>query len=62
MSELDAFIVRGHQKIIDHYRWLRDTAKSDSERQRYEHRMQEEERALSRFMAQRAADFIPQAA
>jgi len=24
MFELDAFVIRGHEKVIDHYRWLRD--------------------------------------
>jgi hypothetical protein len=51
MSELEAFIARGHRKIIDHYRQLRDTAKSDAERERFQRRMDEEE-ALLRSLAE----------
>jgi hypothetical protein len=54
MTELEAFIIRGHQKIIDHYRQLRDTAKSDAERARFQRRMDEEDALLSRFMEARA--------
>ena len=50
MSKLDAFIVRGHQKIIDHYRQLRDSASSDWERERFQRCMDDEERALSEFV------------
>ncbi len=53
MTELDAFIVRGHQKIIDHYRWLRDTARSVEERDRFQRCMNEEEEVLRRFAEQR---------
>jgi hypothetical protein len=48
MFQLDTFIVQGHQKIIDHYRWLRDTATSDVERERFQRRMVEEYEALKR--------------
>jgi hypothetical protein len=37
MFELDAF--RGHEKVIDHYRWLRDSTTSDMERERFQRRM-----------------------
>jgi hypothetical protein len=53
MSELDSFIVRGHQKVIDHFRWLRDTAPDAAERDRFQHCMDEEQRALDRFVAGR---------
>ena len=53
MTELDAFITRGHQKIIDHYRWLRDTASSAAERERYQRCINEGEEALRRFAEQR---------
>jgi ribosomal protein L32E len=46
MFQLDAFIVQGHRKIIDHFRWLRDTATSDVERERFQRRMVEEYEAL----------------
>ena len=52
MSELDAFIIRGHQKIIDHYRQLRDTAKLEAERQRFQACMDQEEDRLKRFTGQ----------
>ena len=49
MSELEAFIVRGHKKIIDHYRQLRDTARSEAERERFQRSMDREEELLKRF-------------
>lgn len=52
MFQLDTFIVKGHQKIIDHYRWLRDTATSDVERERFQRRMVEEYEALRRDTGQ----------
>lgn len=48
MFQLDNFIVRGHRKVIDHYRWLRDTATSEADRERFERRMVEEYEALKR--------------
>jgi hypothetical protein len=54
MTELDRFIVRGHQKIIEHYRRLRDRAPSDLERERFHRCMQQEERALREFFEQRS--------
>jgi hypothetical protein len=56
MSELYEFIARGHRKIIDHYRWLRDTAKSDADRERFQQCMDEEEALLRRFQGQESAD------
>ena len=55
MSELEAFIVRGHKKIIDHYRQLRDTARSDAERERFQRCVDREEELLSRFTEQERA-------
>lgn len=52
MLHLDTFIVQGHRKIIEHYRWLRDTAKSDVERERFQQRMREEHDALKRYKEQ----------
>lgn len=52
MSEIDAFIVRGHNKIIDHYRWLRDTAQSEAERERFQRCMDAEEERLKRLTGQ----------
>jgi protease II len=53
MFELDAF--RGHEKVIDHYRWLRDSTTSDMERERFQRRMDEESAALNRFLAQQSS-------
>ena len=55
MSELEAFIVRGHNKIIDHYRQLRDTAGSEPERDRFQRCVDREEELLSRFTEQERA-------
>jgi hypothetical protein len=53
MTELEAFIIRGHEKIIGHYRRLRDNATSALERERFQRCMEEEEDALQRFTGQR---------
>jgi hypothetical protein len=61
MFQLETFTLQGHQKIIDHYSWLRDTATSDVERERFQRRIDEEYEALRRHTghqprgAQRAA-------
>ncbi|MBR0733207.1 hypothetical protein JQ595_31095 [Bradyrhizobium japonicum] len=54
MSGLEAFIIRGHEKIIDHYRRLRDSAPSRAERERFQRRIEEEEEALRRFLEGRS--------
>jgi hypothetical protein len=54
MFDADAFIIRGHQKVIDHYRWLRDSSRSDGERERFQRRMEEESEALNRYLAMRS--------
>jgi hypothetical protein len=61
MFDRETFVVRGHQKIIEHYRWLRDTSRSEEERERFQRRMVEEYEALRSYTdqqprrAQRAA-------
>jgi hypothetical protein len=50
MSQLNSFIVRCHQKIIDHYKCLRDSASSDEERAHFQQRMYEEEQSLRQFI------------
>jgi hypothetical protein len=61
MFELDAFVIRGHEKVIDHYLWLRDSSKSDVERERFQRRMDQEHQTLNEYLeeksrgAQRAA-------
>ena len=56
MSELEALIMRGHRKIIDHYRQLRDTSKSAAERERFQRCMDEEEALLTRLVDLRSPD------
>lgn len=61
MFEVDAFIVRGHEKVIDHLQRLRDSTASDVERQLLQKRMDQESEALRQALgsqprgAQRAA-------
>lgn len=52
MFQLETFVVRGHQKMIDHYRWLRDTTRSEEERERFQRRMMKEYEALKRYTEQ----------
>lgn len=54
MSMLETFIIRGHEKIIDHYRRLRDSASSRTERERFQQCMEEEEEALRKFVEGRS--------
>jgi len=61
MFRLDTFIEQGHRKVIEHYRWLRDTAKSDIERERFQKRMVEEYEALKRDTGRQPRD-VPRAA
>jgi hypothetical protein len=49
MFHLETFVLRGHQKMIDHYRWLRDTARSEEERERFRRRMMKEYGALRSY-------------
>jgi hypothetical protein len=55
MFDVDGFVIRGHQKVIDHYRWLRDSTVSDVERERFQRRMDEESEALRRYLAQQTS-------
>ena len=50
MFDADAFIIRGHQKVI----WLRDSSTSDVERERFQRRMKEESEALNRYLAKQS--------
>lgn len=54
MSDVDTFVIRGHQKVIDYYRWLRDSTVPDAERERFQRRMDEEREALNRYLAKRS--------
>lgn len=55
MFDADAFVIRGHQKVIDYYRWLRDSTVSDVERERFQRRMDEESEALNRYLARQSS-------
>jgi hypothetical protein len=54
MFDADAFVIRGHQKVIDYFRWLRDSTLSDVERERFQRRMDEESEALNQYLAMRS--------
>ncbi|HKU05631.1 MAG TPA: hypothetical protein VJR30_06150 [Bradyrhizobium sp.] len=56
MFDVDAFVIRGHQKVIDYYRWLRDSTVSDVERERFQRRMDEEREFLDRYIGLRTHD------
>ncbi|MFK4522911.1 hypothetical protein ABIF90_000892 [Bradyrhizobium japonicum] len=51
MFDLDAFVISGHQKMIDHYRRLRDSASSETERQRCQQALDKETDALHLYLA-----------
>ena len=46
MFDIDAFVIRGHEKVIDHYRRLRDSSTSETERQEFQRRIDEVGKAL----------------
>ena len=46
MFNLDAFIIRGHEKVIGHYRLLCETASSETERRNFERRVADERAGL----------------
>jgi len=50
MFQLDKFVINGHQKVIEHFRWLCNTAKTEAERERFEKRLADEYEALRRFI------------
>ena len=39
MFDIDAFVIRGHEKVIDHYRRLRDSSAPETERQEFQRRI-----------------------
>jgi hypothetical protein len=53
MFEIDAFVIRGHEKVIDHYRWLRGSSKSELERQEFQRRMDEVGEKLQMYLDER---------
>ena len=53
MFDVDAFVIQGHQKVIDYYCWLRDSTISDVERERFQRRIDQERDALDQYLEQR---------
>ena len=53
MFEVDAFVIRGHEKVLDHYRRLRDSSTSEPERQGFQRRMGDVSETLQRYREQR---------
>ncbi|MEZ0081498.1 hypothetical protein ABIF72_003972 [Bradyrhizobium japonicum] len=53
MFNLDAFVIRGHEKVIGHYRRMRDSASSELERRSLQRRIEEESAALERYLKTR---------
>ena len=54
MFELDAFVVSGHEKVIDHCLRLRNSARSEMERQRLQSRMDQESEALQQYLKEQS--------
>jgi hypothetical protein len=61
MSDVDAFVARGHEKVIAYYTWLRDTAQDAGERARFQQRIDAEGKVLRRVLERHAAN-MPRAA
>ena len=53
MFSLDAFIIRGHEKVIGHYRLLCETASSEIEQHDLGRRIEDERAALDQYMMTR---------
>jgi len=54
MFELDAFVISGHEKVIDHYLRLRNSVRSEMERQRLQSRMDQKSEALQQYLTARS--------
>ena len=54
MFELDAFVITGHEKVIDHYLRLRNSVRSEMERQRLQSRMDKESEALQQYLKEQS--------
>ena len=50
MTELQRLLVRGSEKIIGHYQFLLDTAKSEHERELFKRRIEEERQMLNNLI------------
>jgi hypothetical protein len=53
MFEVDAFVIRGHEKVIDHYRRLRDSSTSELEWRDLQRRMDKAGEALQAYLEER---------
>lgn len=53
MFEVDAFMIRGHEKVIDHYRRLRDSSPSELERHEFQRRMDRVSETLQLYLEER---------
>ncbi|AJA61570.1 MULTISPECIES: hypothetical protein [Bradyrhizobium] len=49
MSDIRGLLIRGSEKVIGHYRLLLASAKTDSERQLYQTRIDREQRLLDQL-------------
>ena len=49
MTDVRDLLIRGSEKVIDHYRQLLTSAKTERERQRYLSRIEREERLLDQL-------------
>jgi hypothetical protein len=45
MIDIDAFVIRGYENVIDHSRRLRDSSKAELERQEFQRRMDNKHRS-----------------
>ena len=53
MFNIDGLVIAGHQKIIEHYRRLRDSAQAEQEREQFQKRMDKEADLLHLYLATR---------
>lgn len=56
MFNVDAFVIRGHEKVVDHYRRLRDSSTSEFERQDFQRRMEKAREVLQAYLEERLPD------
>jgi hypothetical protein len=49
MTSIREVLVRGSEKVISHYQFLLDTAKSETERMHFRQRIEEERRLLQQL-------------
>lgn len=53
MFNLDAFVIRGHEKLVGHYLRMRDSASSELERRSLQRRREEERAVLEHYLKTR---------